>query len=81
MPADGQAPHTAARFARFCATVAEALGDLAALIITVNEPNIVALLGYENGVFPPAIAGMRRTYVETGWPLFPALPGRTRSGT
>ena len=40
-------------FARFCATVAEALGDLAAPIITVNEPNIVALLGYENGVFPP----------------------------
>jgi beta-glucosidase len=46
-------PHTARRFARFCAMVAEALGDLAALIITVNEPNIVALLGYENGVFPP----------------------------
>lgn len=46
-------PHTARRFARYCAMVAEALGDLAALIITVNEPNIVALLGYENGVFPP----------------------------
>jgi len=46
-------PRTALRFARFSATVAEALGDLAALIITINEPNIVALLGYENGVFPP----------------------------
>jgi beta-glucosidase len=46
-------PETAVRFARFGRTVAEALGDLAALVITINEPNIVALLGYENGVFPP----------------------------
>jgi beta-glucosidase len=44
---------TPARFARFCHVVVEALGDLSALIITINEPNIVALLGYENGVFPP----------------------------
>jgi beta-glucosidase len=48
-----ESPATALRFARFCATVAEVLGDHAALIITINEPNIVALLGYENGVFPP----------------------------
>jgi beta-glucosidase len=33
--------------------VAEALGDLVAVAITINEPNIPALLGYENGVFPP----------------------------
>jgi beta-glucosidase len=46
-------PQTAVRFARFCGVVAETLGDLAALVITINEPNIVALLGYENGVFPP----------------------------
>ena len=46
-------PETAVRFAHFAATVADALGDLAALIITINEPNIVALLGYENGMFPP----------------------------
>jgi beta-glucosidase len=46
-------PETAVRFARFGKIVAEALGDLAALVITINEPNIVALLGYENGVFPP----------------------------
>jgi beta-glucosidase len=46
-------PDTAWCFARYCATVIEALADLAALIITINEPNIVALLGYENGIFPP----------------------------
>jgi beta-glucosidase len=53
--ADGgwEAPRTAARFERFCARVAEEIGDLAALAITINEPNIPALLGYENGVFPP----------------------------
>jgi beta-glucosidase len=54
---------TAARFATFCRVVAEGLGDLAALIITINEPNIVALLGYENGVFPPGrrdVAARRR---------------------
>lgn len=46
-------PATAMRFARFCQTAADAIGDLSALIITINEPNIVALLGYEDGVFPP----------------------------
>jgi beta-glucosidase len=46
-------PGTASYFARYCNTVSEALGDNAALIITVNEPNIVALLGYEEGIFPP----------------------------
>ena len=46
-------PETAVCFARFCGAVAEALADVAALLITINEPNIVALLGYENGMFPP----------------------------
>jgi beta-glucosidase len=48
-----ETPSTASRFATYCGVVAEAIGDLATLIITINEPNIVALLGYENGVFPP----------------------------
>jgi beta-glucosidase len=46
-------PRTAERFARFCATVAEVIGEEAAIAITINEPNIPALLGYENGVLPP----------------------------
>lgn len=46
-------PGTAAEFARFCAVVVQAIGELVALGITINEPNIPALLGYEDGVFPP----------------------------
>lgn len=44
---------TARHFARFCGVAARALAGLAGLAITINEPNIPALLGYENGVFPP----------------------------
>jgi hypothetical protein len=46
-------PRTAELFARFVAAAAGALGDLVAVAITINEPNIPALLGYEDGVFPP----------------------------
>jgi beta-glucosidase len=44
---------TAEDFARFCGVVAESLGELPALAITINEPNILALLGFEDGRFPP----------------------------
>jgi beta-glucosidase len=46
-------PQTAELFARFCRVVAEHLGACLSLAITLNEPNIPALLGYENGIFPP----------------------------
>jgi beta-glucosidase len=53
--ADGawENPGTAERFGRFTAAVLDALGDQVALLITINEPNIPALLGYEEGLFPP----------------------------
>ncbi len=46
-------PDTARRFGAYCHRVATALGERLQAVITINEPNIPALLGYENGVFPP----------------------------
>ena len=47
------ASETAELFARFCARAAARLGDVVARVCTLNEPNIVADIGYRWGVFPP----------------------------
>ena len=56
-------PATADRFARFCAVAARHLGDLIGWAATFNEPNVVAMMGYQAGVFPPGQrdAELRRT--------------------
>jgi beta-glucosidase len=41
------------RFARFCTVGATALGDLMNRACTINEPNIVATMGWHAGMFPP----------------------------
>jgi beta-glucosidase len=41
------------RFGRFCTVVAEALGDVITRACTLNEPNIVATMGWHMGMFPP----------------------------
>ena len=41
------------RFGRFCGVVTEALGDVMARACTLNEPNIVATMGWHAGMFPP----------------------------
>ncbi len=46
-------PTTADRFARFCERAAGDLGDLIGRACTINEPNIVAFIGYALGFFPP----------------------------
>ncbi|HEY7135518.1 MAG TPA: glycoside hydrolase family 1 protein [Acidimicrobiia bacterium] len=46
-------PVTAERLARFCERAVAALGDLIGIACTINEPNIVALMGHMVGVFPP----------------------------
>ena len=46
-------PDVADRFARFCGRATEHLGDLIGWGCTLNEPNIVAMLGYLAGAFPP----------------------------
>ncbi len=43
------------RFTRFCERVVMHLGDLIAVGCTINEPNVVAFVGYRMGLFPPGI--------------------------
>ncbi|MGI8661956.1 MAG: glycoside hydrolase family 1 protein [Acidimicrobiales bacterium] len=56
-------PQTADRFAAFCGRAAGELGDGLRRACTINEPNIVSLMGYGAGVFPPGRRDMqlRRT--------------------
>jgi beta-glucosidase len=53
--ADGGWAHARAaeRLARFCERATAHLGDLIGMACTINEPNVVALLGYLLGRFPP----------------------------
>ena len=46
-------PDNADRFAAFCGRTTERLGDLIGWACTINEPNIVATIGYLAGMFPP----------------------------
>jgi beta-glucosidase len=46
-------PATAERFARFCARAAQHLRGAMGRACTLNEPNIVATMGYLYGIFPP----------------------------
>jgi beta-glucosidase len=47
-------------FARFCQRAADHLGDLVGWGCTINEPNIVAYMGYLVGVFPPGVRDVER---------------------
>jgi len=47
------APQGARAFARYCGRAAEALAGRARWIVVINEPNILALMGYLQGVWPP----------------------------
>jgi beta-glucosidase len=46
-------PGAADLFARYCERAVAHLGDLIGWACTINEPNIVALMGYLFGIFPP----------------------------
>ncbi|MHB8439261.1 MAG: glycoside hydrolase family 1 protein [Acidimicrobiales bacterium] len=50
-----EAPDTPERFADFCHRSVEVLGDVIGWACTINEPNIVAQMGFEWGVFPPGV--------------------------
>ena len=63
-------PETADRFADFCTRAAAALDGLMTRACTINEPNIVALMGWGLGVFPPgrrdrnAVDEVTRNFVD-----------------
>jgi len=50
-----ESPELASRLGDYAAQVAASMGDVIGLACTINEPNIVALMGYLLGVFPPAV--------------------------
>ncbi len=43
------------RFARFCERSVSHLGDLIGMAATLNEPNVVATMGWRHGIFPPRV--------------------------
>ena len=51
---------TPERFARFCARAVEHLGDLVGMACTINEPNIVSVMGYLLADFPPGVSDADR---------------------
>jgi beta-glucosidase len=59
-------PATADRFARFCERAAGELRDVLRRVCTINEPNVVALVGWRQGTFPPGKAdfGLRQRVNE-----------------
>ncbi len=46
-------PATVELFARYCRVATESLGDVIGVACTINEPSMVATMGYLAGVFPP----------------------------
>ncbi len=55
-----EAPHAPDRFARFCEKATEHLGDLIGIACTLNEPNVVATMGWRFGIFPPRVRDRTR---------------------
>jgi beta-glucosidase len=50
-----EAPDAPERFARFVERAAAHLGDLVGWACTINEPNVLAVLGYNVGTYPPGV--------------------------
>ncbi len=50
-----EAPQAVDRFARYCERVTAHLGDLIGMAGTINEPNVVATMGWRHGLFPPRV--------------------------
>lgn len=46
-------PQAAEHFARYVEAAARSFGNLFDIALTINEPNMPSLLGYQDGIFPP----------------------------
>jgi beta-glucosidase len=55
-----EAPHAVDRFARYCERASAHLGDLIGMAGTLNEPNVVATMGWRLGLFPPRVRDRAR---------------------
>jgi beta-glucosidase len=56
-------------FARYCAHTVEQLGDLCDNYATINEPMVVASIGYLRGAWPPFYKNAFLRYVKIFWNL------------
>ncbi|HEY2428649.1 MAG TPA: family 1 glycosylhydrolase [Acidimicrobiales bacterium] len=52
-----EAPEAPALLARFAGRAVAHLGDLIGWACTINEPNVVASMGYSQGEYPPGVKG------------------------
>jgi beta-glucosidase len=55
-----EAPDAPELFARFCERATARLGDVIGIACTLNEPNVVATMGWRLGVFPPGVRDRAR---------------------
>jgi beta-glucosidase len=55
-----EAPDAPERFGRYVERTAAALGDVVGVACTLNEPNVVAVLGYMQGIYPPGVEDLGR---------------------
>ena len=55
-----EAAHAPDRFARYCERVTAHMGDLIGIACTLNEPNVVATMGWRHGLFPPRVRDRAR---------------------
>jgi beta-glucosidase len=55
-----ESPEIAGRLGAYASVVGDALGDGIGIGCTINEPNVVALMGYLLGVFPPKVHDRKR---------------------
>lgn len=55
-----EAPEAPERFARFCERAVGHLGDVIGSACTINEPNVVGLMGYLMAFFPPGVSDESR---------------------